>query len=65
MVIDIGRSHREIDDANIDVIFPVCNYVVRHTLQHIYEKRFADSNAWFRGSDAPRQSLDKLNAAGL
>jgi hypothetical protein len=61
MVVDIARSHRQIHGADVDIISPVCNYVVRHTLQHLYEKRYADSNAWFQDSDALRQSLDKLN----
>lgn len=61
MVIDIARSHRIIHGPDVDIISPVCNYVVRHTLQHIYEKRYADSNAWFRDTDTLRQSLDKMN----
>lgn len=61
MVLDISRSHRGIHGANIDIISPMCNYVVRHTLQDLYEKRYADSNAWFQDSDTLRQSLEKLN----
>lgn len=61
MVVDIARSHRGIHGADIDIISPICNYVVRHTLQHIYEKRYADSNAWFQDSDTLRESLGKLN----
>jgi hypothetical protein len=61
MVIDIARSHRIIHGADVDIISPVCNYVVRHTLTHIYGKRYADSNAWFKDTDTLRQSLDKMN----
>lgn len=43
------------------IISPVCNYVIRHTLQYLYEKRYADSDAWFRDSDTLRQSLERLD----
>ncbi|KAF2134690.1 hypothetical protein P153DRAFT_7496 [Dothidotthia symphoricarpi CBS 119687] len=62
MVLDIARSHRVYHGANIDIISPACNYVVRHTLQYFYEKRGGDSNAWFQDSDTLRRSLDKLNS---
>ncbi len=61
MVVDIARSHREIHGADVDIISPICNYVVHHVLQRIYEKRYADSNTWFQDTDSLRQSLDKLN----
>jgi hypothetical protein len=57
MVVDIARSHRGIHGADVDIISPVCNYIV----QHLYEKRYADSHAWFQDSDTLRQSLNKLN----
>jgi hypothetical protein len=61
MIVDLSRSHREIPYSKIDVISPVCNYVIRHTLKHIYVKRYADSRTWFEDSDALRESLAKLN----
>ena len=61
MVLDIARSHRSIHGAEIDIISPVCVYVVRHTLQRLFEKRYADSKEFFQDSDALRYSLEKLN----
>jgi hypothetical protein len=61
MVLDIARSHRDIHGADIDVVSPICNYLVRDTLQYLYEKRYADKDAWFQDSDALRESLEKLN----
>jgi hypothetical protein len=61
MVLDIARSHWVIHGADIDIIPPVCNYVVRHTLEYLYNNRYGDSSAWFQDSDTLRQSLDKLN----
>jgi hypothetical protein len=61
MMIDMARTHHMIHGADIDIISPVCSYVVRCTLQHLCERRYSDSNAWFEDSDALRQSLAKLN----
>ncbi|KAF1939492.1 hypothetical protein EJ02DRAFT_456896 [Clathrospora elynae] len=61
MVVDIARSHRRIHNADVDIIAPSCSYVVRHALQYLYEKRYADSNAWFLDSDTLRESLNKVN----
>lgn len=65
MVIDIARSHRIIDGAEVDIISTVCCYVVRYTLHYIYEKRYADRNAWFRDTDILRQSIEKMNRRWL
>lgn len=61
IIVDISRSHRGIPYSQIDTISPVCNYVIRHTLQHIYVKRYANSKAWFDDSDVLRESLAKLD----
>ncbi|KAK7189085.1 fungal specific transcription factor [Paraphaeosphaeria sporulosa] len=61
MIVEISRSHRGITSSKIDIISPVCNYVIRHTLQYIYVKRYEDSQAWFDDSDALRESLAKLD----
>ncbi|KAF2009285.1 hypothetical protein BU24DRAFT_428825 [Aaosphaeria arxii CBS 175.79] len=61
MVVDISRSHRGIDGADIDIVSPICNYVVRHTLTLHYQRRYSDSEAWFDDSDALRESLAKLS----
>jgi hypothetical protein len=46
LVVDIAHGHRGIEGAGIDVVSPVCNYIVRHALQDLYENRHAGSNAW-------------------
>jgi adenylate kinase len=61
IIVDISRSHRGIPDAKIDIISPICNYLIRDTLQHIYERRYADSKKWFDDADALRESLEKLD----
>ena len=61
MIVDISRSHRQIPDAQVDMISPMCNYIMRDTLQHIYERRYADSKTWFDDADALRESLARLN----
>jgi hypothetical protein len=60
IIIDIARSYCVYHGADVEIISPVCNFVVRHTLQHIYRKRYDDSDAWYRDTDILRQSLDKL-----
>lgn len=61
ITVDISRSHRGIPFSKIGIVSPVCNYIIRHTLQQIYVKRYADSKVWFDDSDALRESLAKLN----
>ena len=61
MIVDISRSHRVIPDAEIDIIAPICNYLIRGTLQYIYERRYDDSKKWFDDADALRESLEKLD----
>ncbi|KAF2878214.1 hypothetical protein BDV95DRAFT_15516 [Massariosphaeria phaeospora] len=61
MILDIARNHHRIHGPDVDAISPVYNYIVRHTLQYLYEKRYPDSDAWFQESDTLRQSLAKLN----
>lgn len=61
MVVDIARSHRGIHDAEVDIISPICNYVVRFTLEHLYEKRYADKDAWWEDVDALRESRAKFS----
>lgn len=61
MIVDIARSHREITDSEVDIISPICNYVIRDTLQQIYERRYADSKTWFEDADALRESLARMN----
>jgi hypothetical protein len=61
MVLEIARNHQVITNANVDTISPLCTYVVCRTLQHLYETRYVDSNAWFEDSDTLRLFLDKIN----
>ena len=61
MIVDISRSHQGISDSEVDTISPICNYIIRDTLQHIYERRYADSKKWFEDADALRESLAKLD----
>jgi hypothetical protein len=61
MMVDLSRSHRELPYSKIDIVSPVCNYAIRHTLKHIYVKRYADSRTWFDDSDSLRELLAKLD----
>lgn len=61
IMVDIARSHRDIQGADVDIISPTCNYLVRYTLEYIYEKRYADRNAWFQDTDDLRYSMTKIN----
>ncbi|KAF2034216.1 hypothetical protein EK21DRAFT_15160, partial [Setomelanomma holmii] len=47
MVVDIARSHRDIPISEIDIVSPICHYIVRDTLEHLYKNRYADQDAWF------------------
>ncbi|ORY03675.1 hypothetical protein BCR34DRAFT_591505 [Clohesyomyces aquaticus] len=61
MVLDIARSQRDIHGNDIKILSPACNYIFRHALQYLYNKRYADSGAWFKDSDTLREALDRLN----
>ena len=60
MMVDMARSQRAIHGADVDIISPVCSYVVRRTLRYLGESGGEGGSVEDVDVDMLKESLEKL-----